>query len=349
MNELSRPLLNRRHIGIVDPCCPRPYESGDPGDRGLGGTEATVLRIVQALRHEFRFTLFQNRRSEVRRAGSVVYRPLDQADAVGMLDGLVVINSWKLACRLRRRHRDVPVCLWLHVHPGRHNRPMGRALHRHGIGVLCVSKSHASALRRFLAGDAVPVIESIYNPLAEDLAPDETRRDPDLLVFASSPHKGLREVFSTFASVRAEIPSLRLEIADPGYLAWDCGPPPQGARFLGTLPHRETIRQMRKSLCLFYPQTRFAETFGLVIAEANAVGTPALVHRGLGANDEVVSSPDQLVDAADLGAVLSAIRRWRAFAPQVAGRTEFRLSSVTDRWRDHLDRLLAQSPMEIDA
>ena len=49
MNQLSRSLLNRRLIGIVDPCCPRPYESGDPGDRGLGGTEATIIWLLESL------------------------------------------------------------------------------------------------------------------------------------------------------------------------------------------------------------------------------------------------------------------------------------------------------------
>lgn len=60
---------------------------------------------------------------------------------------------------------------------------------------------------------------------------------------------------------------------------------------------------MRSALCLFYPQTSFAESFGLVIAEANAVGTPALLHAGLGANEEFASSTEQCVDGSDPEAV----------------------------------------------
>ena len=46
-------------IGIVDTCCPAPYGLGVLATRPLGGTEATVLKIVHALQGKFRFSLFQ--------------------------------------------------------------------------------------------------------------------------------------------------------------------------------------------------------------------------------------------------------------------------------------------------
>ena len=45
-------------IGIVDTCCPAPYGLGVLATRPLGGTEATVLKIVHALQGKFRFSLF---------------------------------------------------------------------------------------------------------------------------------------------------------------------------------------------------------------------------------------------------------------------------------------------------
>tara|TARA_R110002096_G_scaffold235626_1_gene425956 strand:+ start:1060 stop:1392 length:333 start_codon:yes stop_codon:yes gene_type:complete len=108
------------------------------------------------------------------------------------------------------------------------------------------------------------------------------------LFFCSSPHKGLNQVFRQFAALRERFPKLTHEVADPGYLAWDTGKIPDGVWLRGSLSHDRRIGRMRRALCLFYPQDSFAETFGLVIAEANAVGTPFLVQRGLGANDEVV-------------------------------------------------------------
>ncbi len=55
------------------------------------------------------------------------------------------------------------------------------------------------------------------------------------------------------------------------------------------------MQHIRESLCVFYPQTQRCETFGLVYAESNAVGTPVLAH-DFGAAREVLSSPDQLIN-----------------------------------------------------
>jgi len=133
------------------------------------------------------------------------------------------------------------------------------------------------------------------------------------------------------------MPDLTLAVADPGYLAWDTGPVPEGVQFLGTLPHHELIAQMRRSLCLFYPQVTFSETFGLVIAEANAVGLPVLAHRGRGANDEVVGDAGQLVDVRKTGQIIARLRDWQTRFPAVRGNPAFRLSTVAQAWAHYLD------------
>jgi glycosyltransferase involved in cell wall biosynthesis len=144
------------------------------------------------------------------------------------------------------------------------------------------------------------------------------------------------------------VPELLLAIADPGYLSWDTGPVPDGVIFLGSLSHPALIRQMRRSLCLFNSQTSFAETFGLVLAEANAVGTPVLVHRGLGANDEIVSDSDQKIDGRDPGQILSRIESWRHTFPRVSTNPNFRLTSVVQNWTKTLSNAVKTqaSPME---
>ncbi|KAF0676038.1 glycosyltransferase family 4 protein [Profundibacterium mesophilum] len=322
-------------IGLVDPCCPRPYMPSDVDDGGLGGTEATVTRIVVGLHGRVRFVQFQQHRAAPARDGIGGYDRLDRAGDAGGLDGLVVINSWKLACRLRKSHPDLPIYLWLHVHPGRHNRKMGAALHAAGIVVICVSASHAATLRAFLAPCRVD-IRHVFNPIADDLRPSNVPRDPNRMLFASAPHKGLDQVFDAFRRLRGRIPDLILDVADPGYLAWRTGPAPEGVRFIGTLPHDMLMARMRRSLCLFYPQSRFAETFGLVIAEANAVGTPALLHTGLGANDEIARSAGQCIDTGDMDAVHGTIARWRANPPRINLPEEFRLIRVLDQWESLL-------------
>lgn len=330
-------------IGIVDPCCPAPYGPETRAARPLGGTEATVLKIVGALQSVFRFRLFQAKAFASDRFDGCATRLLENAFQDRSCRAFLVINSWKVACRLRRFHPRIPISLWLHVHPGRHNRQMGVALAKADIEVICVSKSHARQLSEFLSHKSLPAISHIWNPIADDLKPDDTPRNPDRLLFCSSPHKGLAQVLQQFAVLRESLPNLTLEVADPGYLSWNVGAIPEGVWLRGSLSHDRLISRMRRALCLFYPQNSFAETFGLVIAEANAVGTPVLVQQGLGANDEVVSGPDQLVDGSNADQLAERIRQWQASFPLIAAHPEFRLSRVAGMWRRKLSTMLDEN------
>ena len=342
--KVLRNETRRVPLMIVDPCSAAGYDLPDLETGGLGGTEATVLRVATALSPRFEITHYQNGRSHRHLSGAGQLRSLQDLDEQQRPAALIVINRWKVAFKLRRLHPDTPICLWLHVYPGRHNRKMGAALKAADITVICVSETHARELMGFLGAEDVPPIRVIYNPLDDTLHPDATPRDPDRLLFASSPHKGLAEVFSQFATLRRDIPELTLAVADPGYLRWDTGPVPEGVVFLGSLSHRALIRQMRRALCLFYPQTTFAETFGLVLAEANAVGTPVLAHRGLGANGEIVADAAQQVDGHDPAQILARIREWRRAPPQVTANPAFRLGRVAGDWAQLLEHAPAMRP-----
>lgn len=328
-------------VAIVDPCSVTGYDLPDLETGGLGGTEATVLRVAAALGPGFYIVHYQNGRTRKHWSAAGWLSGLDDIERASDLDVIVVINRWKMAVKLRKRYPDTPIFLWLHVYPGRHNRKMGAALKSAGVSVICVSNTHAEELRSFLAPDDTPDLRVIHNPLDDDLRPDGTPRNPDRLLFASSPHKGLAEVFGQFSTLREHIPKLTLAVADPGYLSWDTGPVPDGVVFLGSLSHAALIRQMRRALCLFYPQTSFAETFGLVLAEANAVGTPVLVHAGLGANDEIVADPVQRVDGHDPAQILERIETWRRTPLQTAANPDFRLRKVAQKWTQVLHRAAA--------
>ena len=329
------------HVRFVDPCAPRPYADLDDM-HGLGGTEATLIRIAQALGQSMPVTIEQLARDIPEDRGSLQFLPMNLRRTGG--DIIIVINSWKVALMCRKANPAARIYVWQHVVPGKHNRVMGRDLAVAGIEILCVSKTHARTVDAFLSGQVC--VTAMPNPIADDLQPDATPRDPDLLLFASSPHKGLDQVAAAFAVLRQTIPSLRLELADPGYLGWDNGIMPDGVVVLGTLTHAQVIAKMRRALCIFYPQTRFAETFGLVLAEANAVGCPVLVHQGLGANDEVTSSADQRIDATDAAQIAARVTAWRKAPPQVALLPQFRMHAVLQCWHKVLTRKVA-NPADI--
>ncbi len=325
-------LHSRPRLAIVDPLCASGYDPSHLRTGALGGTEATVLRVSGALSDTFEISLFQRNRTITGRCGALSFQRFDATLQSLQSDVILVINAWKVAIKLRRQNPDAAIFLWLHVFPGRHNRAMGQALRDADIRVICVSQSHADGLRSFLGDMPQPDIFYIHNPVDDALVPDATPRLNNRLLFASSPHKGLREVFARFDTLRRTMPELVLAVADPGYLRWNTGPAPDNVVPLGALSHAALIRQMRRSLCLFYPQTTFAETFGLVMAEANAVGMPVLAHKGLGANDEVLRSPGQCIDGHDLARIGERISRWRHEPPQVSLDPSFRLCEVARRW-----------------
>jgi glycosyltransferase involved in cell wall biosynthesis len=329
-------------IAIVDPMCQSGYGPETLAAGALGGTEATVIRVATALAGRFDIAHYQKGRDSSSHTAMGWAYPLDLSRVAGA-SVVIVINAWKVALRLRKAMPGTPILLWLHVFPGRHNRRMGEALARAGITVVCVSRTHAERLQAFLPGPELPRISFVHNPVDDALVPDGTPRQENLLLFASSPHKGLAEVFARFEALRSRMPDLVLALADPGYLSWDAGRPPEGVCYLGKLTHAGVVRQMRKSLCLFYPQSQFHETFGLVMAEANAVGTPVLVQRGLGANDEVVRDPDQRIDSTDIDMMHRRLVEWRARRPRVSLDPAFRLDRVADAWTDLLQRTIAGS------
>lgn len=333
-------------VYFVDPCSAGGYDLNDLKSRGLGGTEATILRVSSALQSAFDVSHFQNGRSIQSTSEAGRFQSLADAYRTSKVAVIVVINRWKIALKLRKVNPGTPIFLWLHTYPGRHNRKMGVALKEAAITVICVSTTHARLLSEFLGPFGLPRISVIYNPIADHLVPDDTQRDPDTLLYASSPHKGLAEVFAQFSDLRETIPKLTLAVADPGYLRWETGPVPDGVTFLGALSHPELVQHMRRSLCLFYPQTTFAETFGLVLAEANAVGAPVLVNAGLGANDEIVSGADQKIDGRDPAQILSRIEMWRSALPEVNTNPAFRLTNVAQRWSELLlDAMATQAPL----
>ncbi|PWK58814.1 glycosyl transferase family 1 [Silicimonas algicola] len=318
-------------VAILDPNAPRPYTTDPASLIGLGGTEMTIADVAHGLARDVRLEIHQAARTASSCISGVWFTPYAWKAKV-RAETIVVINSWKAAVACRKVNPDARMLLWLHNVPGRHNRRMGEALREADVTIVCVSASHARSLRAFL-GRSAPKITHVYNPIPDDLRPLGLSHDPDLLFFASAPHKGLCEVFQNFRAVRDAFPTMTLAVADPAYMRWDCGPVPDGVRMVGRQDKARLWEVMERSLCLFCPQTTFAETFGIVLAEANAVGCPVLTHGGLGANDEVVSSRQQCIDCTDMDAMIATIGRWRESRPKVSGRSDFRLSSVLEDWR----------------
>ena len=363
-----------RSVLFFDPSCQKPYSRRSLEEAGLGGTEASVIRIAEALDAR----VMQHNRTEAEDR----YLPAAPAQGVSHLIILRDPRCVRSACAQFPGARPY---LWVHdlLRPGskrgRRLQAAASTLAELGVTIVCVSDFQRDQVRAVLA--RVPAARgvaavTIYNPIDDGLVPDGTPVDPSKLVFFSSPNKGLAFTLDAFRALRRVMPDVRLRVGSPGYTSLrragiervDGGV--EGVDWLGALPHARILTEVRSALCVFYPNFVLPETFGLVLAEAKAVGTPALTH-DCGAASEVLADsrltlpvsralrayestasvlPRDLRRAAaacaqSLGlfdAYVRTVHAWRyGERPRVAPDPRFQLSRVAQRWRALLDGTLA--------
>jgi len=90
-----------------------------------------------------------------------------------------------------------------------------------------------------------------------------------------------------FRIVRRSIPNARLSVVGDGYLRKELERlAPDGVTFYGKVPDEEKLRLIREAHVILIPGTR--EGWGLVVLEANALGTPAVAFNIPGLRDSVL-------------------------------------------------------------
>ena len=310
-------------IAIVDPCCARGYTAATPAgrrawrDRGDGAARVAVLSRGHGDPH------YQRGRTERERTEAGVMRPL--AD--------VFVADPPRRCG----HQCVEGRLQAAQDPaGRRGSFCGftiirvvttaRWRARWQTQAWRSSASRPATPRRCAAflSDGPPVpIGHIHNPIAPGLRPDGTPHDPDRLLFASSPHKGLAQVFDRFRAARDGPPVPDAGRGRPRLSCLGHGAGARGRDLPRPFAPCGTDRPDAPGALPLLSADHFAETFGLVMAEAQAVGLPVLAHDTIGANAEVVSQPGQFLDAGDDGQISRDCGRGAATADR-AGQSRLR-------------------------
>ena len=346
-------------ILFYDPVCQQPYDTRTLREKATGGTEATLTRIADGLGAY----VMQHNRTEA-------FGPYLPPGKLAGIEHVVLTRESRALPIIRELFPQACVYLWLHdlIRPGsKRGRRLASTtslLREMGVKVVCVSDAQRrdveATLRQMGVGDAVPAC-TIYNPVSDTLAPDDTAFDRNKLVFFSSPNKGLAYTLDAFRAMRRRMPDLRLCVGNPGYRHRTPVSIP-GVEWLGPLPQERIHAQVRSALCTFVPNFVIPETFGLVFAESQAVGTPVLTH-DCGAATEVVGDPAQILPVSRAqrayeGAAQHLPMSWRAGPARVADRLglfdpyieciaawnagqrpqtgpdpRFRLTAVLQKWR----------------
>ena len=343
------------NLAFIDVDCPEPLDPSALEQRPLGGTESSLFRIALGLSlvPGFHITIAQHNRTE----------PLDLSPSLrlvpyfhgrpvpGRPDVVVALRSFKILPKLRRLHPHARLHLWTHCFPGTRWKTLADVVRETDSDIIAVSEALRHDLVRLLrhrlpSSQAAARVHTLWNPVAAQLPFPPAAPDPDKLVFFSSPHKGLDEVLRHFTAARVRFPKLKLHLADPGYWRGGSAEFPLGVVPHGPLPPAEIHRHVAEALCVFYPQARFAETFGLVFAEANALGTPVIAHE-LGAAREVLDrgGEGQLIDCRDPHQVVETLAGWRnGSRPKVRAFPGFSLHAVLEDWLRLLQPAASQRP-----
>jgi glycosyltransferase involved in cell wall biosynthesis len=347
---------------FFDPLCPRPYGAATLREAGLAGTEASTVRIAEALDA---WVVQHNRTQEEGR-----YRP---PEPIAQVQHVVVLRDPRSLAGAARLYPGARLTLWVHdrIEPGssrgRWFSSAAPELRRLQPEIVCVSdyqRAHVAATVTRLPGCEHLTVRRIYNPVEDTVVPDGTPVDANKLVFLSSPNKGLRFTLDAFGALRRRTPQLRLCVANPGYKSFATAGIP-GVEWLGSLPHARALAEARAALCTFSANFVIPETFGLVFAESRAVGTPVLTH-DCGAAAEILadsqqllpvtwaqrlyeaplkrlaprwrSGPARLADRLGLfDRYIERIGSWRSGArPKVGPDPRFRLSVIAGEWRSLL-------------
>lgn len=330
-------------ILFVDPCTPKPYDPNTLATEAMGGTEATVIRLAEALAasgEEVRVT--QHNRKEESKYGAV-YTPFGKNE-VYRPTHVVVLRAPLVLRTARKQYPNAKLFLWCHDLFSADGWVDGfQAVIDTQAVPIVVSDFHRTQMYEVMKSinfkGEIPS-KRIYNPIADDLRPDNTPVDPNKLVFFSSPHKGLKrtlEVFEQFKNF-PELKDMKLYVANPGYISDDVDllRDRNNVVGVGPLDHAAILQHVRSSLGVLHLNSVFPETFGLVHAEANAVGTPFLSSR-LGATPELCDHPAELIDVMDNKAVIERIIQWKTLSrPRVRGQPNFRMCKVLREWKELL-------------
>lgn len=312
---------------FIDPTCPFPYSAATLASGFIGGTEATVVRVMSAMPEA---AVMQHNRD---RPDGAQFRPLDWS-GLAQARTVVVLRSLAAALEVRQRGWQGPLYLWLHdvIDPA-----MALLLphaRQAGIELVAVSNWHRNqvlGMVQVMAGPKAPrpAIHVIYNPLDPSLRPSPIEPDPDRLAWISMSNKGVHEVLAFFQALRARYPQLELHVADPNHV----NPAMPGVKILGLMTHAKAMETLASSFCMLCPNVSQPETFGIVYAEANALGVPALAH-DFGAASEVLGDPRQLIDAYHPTELFDRFELWRREGrPRVQAREVFKLANVVQAWR----------------
>jgi glycosyltransferase involved in cell wall biosynthesis len=331
--------MAKKTILFIDSVCPAPYDSSTLYSRPQGGTESTVTRVADGLADTglFHVAVEQHCRTESHESKTryTPYGAIEEADHV------VVLRDASKLKAARERFPKAKLSLWCHdlwsVATAKEVVPLvNDSVCKKIIGV---SAFHKNNILECLRENRQKVQASLlvsYPPLDKSLEIYQGPYDKYQLAWFSSPHKGLARSLAIFNQLKREDSKFTFVVHNPGYFENYNQTIPEGVIIKPKGSYFDAIETVKNSLCVFYPNVEFPETFGLVYAEANQLGTPVLAHP-FAAAPETLEHPAQHTDCTQVTEVIKKVLEWKdGRRPIVRGKAQFRLKHVVREWISHI-------------
>ncbi len=331
------------HILLADTSHPKPYDFVSLATYAMGGTESSFLRTAHILKNNgHTITIFQQRRTQATRQNNIDFiGPVQLDNLQEPPQHVIILRKFPQLLVFQEQFPDAQLHLWIHTYKN------WEYVFKRGIRtkrpwqLITNSKTHAEHCDKILNRSFIgriynlfkkPVaIKTCYNPIPSRLGDAvSAKRDPNKLLFLSAPNKGLKQVLRTFQQINRHLKDLQLFVANPGYRE-DHRQDIPNVHYLGALPGDQVKHHLATSLCVFYPQDTFAETFGLIYAEANALGTPVMAH-DIGAAREILHPNNALINAEDNYQITKTLAQWQRELPEVSYRHEFNGPAIYQQW-----------------
>jgi len=332
--------MKKQTILFLDNTYPQAYQLSTLQQQAIGGTEASVVRTALILSSSFNVIVAQKFRQKITHENeTLVFIPKNEMQLYKP-DFVVVLRKFPLLKQLVLMFPNAKLFLWLHTYKGYEYVFKRQGLSQTHTTIICNSDFHRKDVNRLLNKTVLAKFYSMftknikvnycYNPIFKPIDKN-SKRDLNKLLFFSSPNKGLKQVIESFNFINTKLPKLKLYIANPGYKTDLSIQHNENIIYLGSLPYKEMMKHVKQSLCVFYVQDSFSETFGLIYAEANALGTPVLAH-DLGSAREILDQNNPIIDVNNYQEIIETITSWQKDFPKVTYNENFSEKNILKQW-----------------
>jgi len=312
--------LPPQSIAIFLPGTPTPFDALSPDEGFLGGSEEAVVHLSKTLakmgHHVEVFTPMPKRDTVRRVIDDVTWRPVNEFSPSGLMGGEQIHDAvlfWRCPGVLadpKVKAAKYKKLLWLHDA----NYSVPPFLYKLCDGILVLSEHHKACLKRLDGAAEDLPWRAFANGIDPEAFPlwDPEERDEKKVIYASSPDRGLLDLFAVWDDVKKEVPDATLDI----YYDWTTikrlKPElystlqqelerlhPKGVRYKGGVAQPVLHDAFRRAGVWAYPNTGDVETFCITSVKALATGCDPVANAA-GALPEVLGLPCvPLTDAGD--------------------------------------------------